>query len=234
MVIFPLALAIAEIVPTVGWRPAWRPRRVLPLLGAVGSLLAWIAFFGGMGPASGLREWPRHMSSILHLTPAWGLYSLTCIGAYFVIPELVLFRRREALSALRTRRSLGLALAIASCVLLFPPLAQGATMGALNRVLLLVLPPELLGDLSATIRNLVFGVLAWLACVRFARVDLIFWLLLLNVLLMSTTFQAWEKYNLPMLVTLWFLRSIHDLDHPLEVWQATRHPAQGEPHLGVG
>ena len=39
---------------------------------------------------------------------------------------------------------------------------------------------------------------------------------------MMTSFEAWEKYSLPVLAALWFLRGAHPLD---EAWTLSRRPA---------
>lgn len=215
MVVFPLAMAAAEIAPALLRRNRPPPRTLAPLLGAA-SLGAWVLFFGGLGPDAGLEKWPRHMAfADAGLVPAYGLHFLTCVGAYFVVPEFVLFRRWRwhSPAALFRQRNAALLLAVLVAFLVFP--APDVPMGALNRGLLFVLPPETLGAAGVVVRRSLFLLLAWLACIRFARFDLVFWILLGQFLVMLTAFEGWEKYNLPVIAALWYLRSLDDLEDPL-------------------
>jgi hypothetical protein len=215
MVTFPLALAAAELAPALLARrsPPWA--RVLPLALAAATLGGWAFLFEGLAPSPGLERWPRHVVTLGGLVPGHGLYLLTCVGAFFVIPEMLLFRRRPSAEELLGGRSLLLAAAVAGLFACFPPLATGVEMGALNRISMWLLPPESSGMLGLSIRYLAFGVLAWLACVRFARLDLVFWLLLANTLLLFAAHHGWEKYHLPVIWSLWYLRSQGELRAPL-------------------
>jgi hypothetical protein len=67
-------------------------------------------------------------------------------------------------------------------------------------------------------RIALFTMLAWLTCVRFRQLDLIFWLLLSRALFMTVMWEGWEKYHLVIIASLWYLRSISDLRGPLELW----------------
>jgi hypothetical protein len=98
-------------------------------------------------------------------------------------------------------------------------------MGPINRSLRAILPEAELGLLSDAIRLVVYSGLAWLTCVRFARFDLVSWLLLASACLMLTSHEGWEKYNLATLATLWYLRSLAPLDRPFELWGAARSEA---------
>jgi hypothetical protein len=220
MVTFPIALAAVELAPAFAGRSGWKLQRALPLVVAAGSLLGWMLLFGDLAPAAGLQEWPRHTVSLHGLVPGYGLYFLSCIGAYFVVPEFVLYRRWRSSAALLTKRNTVLAVVVIALFAIFPPLSPDVPMGVFNRLTLVLFPTEVLGSWSETIRYALFCTLAWLTCVRFARIDLVFWLLLTNFALMTASYAAWEKYNLAVLATLWYLRSIQDLDRPIDLWSA--------------
>jgi hypothetical protein len=240
MVVFPAALAAAELaprlLPTAVLRvlgiepPAHAPSarlggpglaRVLPIALAAASVLGWVALFGGLGPQQGIEDWPRHNISLASLEPGFALYFLTCVGAYFVVVETLLFWRWAHMAALlRSRKALWLAVAVALLFVAFSPLRAAVPMGPLNRTAAVLLPPEQLGLVSDAIRLAGFAFLAWLACVRFARIDLVFWLLLASATMMLASYDAWEKYNLALLATLWFLRSRSDLERPFDLWTA--------------
>jgi hypothetical protein len=234
MVAFPAGLVAAELAPSLLRLEfdAGRWRRVAPSIASGITLIPWMLLFEGLAPAAGLAEWPRHVISLERLAPGYGLYFVACIGAYFVVPELLLFRRWHLFAELRTRRSALLALAVVLLFIVFPPLSEARTHGALNRLAMLMLPPALLGDLSLVSRLLGFGVLAWLACVRFARFDLVFWLLLANATIMLAVFEPWEKYDLAMLVALWYLRSIDDLEQKIDLFGLVGSGGEASPDGG--
>ncbi|MEN8184615.1 MAG: hypothetical protein ABFS46_18995 [Myxococcota bacterium] len=231
MVTFPLALAAAELAPSVFQRAGRPPARALLLLLAAASIAAWAFFFEGLAPSPGLDEWPRHVISLAGLVPGYGLHLLTCVGAFFVVPEWLLLRRSGRLTDLFSSRNLLLGAGVSLAFLFFQRLSPDVELGALNRVSLLVLPPEMLGAWSLAIRQTLFAGLAWLACVRFARFDLVFWMLLANVLLMFAAHKGWEKYHLPVIASLWLLRSLRDLERPLDLW-SVRDPREGKGENG--
>ena len=218
-VTYPASLVAAELVPFLLGRGRWHPERVLPMAAAAGTLLGWVLFFGGLGPQQGLDAYPTHMESLANVTPFHGLYFLSCIGAYFVVPEFVLFRRwREPWRPLFARRNLVIAAVVFALFLVFQP-PQHLGMGPLKRVTVTLFPFDVLGPVSIAVQILLFATLAWLACVRFARIDLLFWLLLSRVVLMATAWEGWEKYNTALIAALWYLRSISDLSGPIALWR---------------
>ena len=138
------------------------------------------------------------------LQPNNGLYFLTCVGLYFVIPELILFRRKTVLKDLLTRKSGFLILGLALLFVLFPPPLEAH--GLLTKMLRL-LPNDLF-----KIASVYF--LALLACVRFSRINLAFWALLMNCGLMMKAHQ-WDKYVLPLLV-------VGPIDAGKTIWDCPR------------
>ena len=71
-------------------------------------------------------------------------------------------------------------------------------MGYFDKAVRTVLPDML--------RMALFYVLALGACLRFSRIDLSFWLLLMNALIMMKSHVAWDKYAMPLLIALWYLK----------------------------
>jgi len=217
MVTIPAALIAAELVPFLLRRGDWHPQRVVPMVVATGSLLAWMLFFGGFGPEPGLDAYPTHLEALSDITPAYGLYFLSCIGIYFVVPEFLLFRRwREPWPFQTTRRHLTIGAILLAAFIAFPP-PSDTVMGPLNRAALAILPA---GPTGGVARIALFTCLAWLTCVRFRHLDLIFWLLLSRGLLMTVAWEGWEKYHLVIFASLWYLRSISDLQRPFELWRS--------------
>lgn len=219
MVTIPAALLAAELAPVALRREAWKPERVLPMAVATGSLLGWVVFFGGLGPSPGLDAYASHVQALLDVTPAYGLYFLSCVGIYFVLPEFLLFRRwREPRPFELSRRNLVLGALLLAAFVVFPP-PRDIIMGTLNRGVLALFPYAEFGASSTVIRVALFAALAWFTCVRFRHLDLIFWLLLGRALLMTVSWEGWEKYHVVVLASLWYLRSISDLRGPLDLWR---------------
>jgi hypothetical protein len=52
--------------------------------------------------------------------------------------------------------------------------------------------------------------------IRFARLDLGTLLIAVNFVLMAFLWTPWEKYCLPVLAALWFLKAAGKLDAPAE------------------
>lgn len=219
MITVPLSLLAAELMPAMFSRESLRWERVIPLVAACGSLAGWVIFFGGLGPSSGLDVYPTHLDALVDFSPFYGLYMLSCVGAYFVVPEFALFRRWRdpwpfELSFRNISVGVGLLVAFASVGL---P-GSDVAMGPLNRSVVMLLPVELPGAIREVVRIVIFAALAWLTCVRFRHLDLVFWLLLSRGLLMTVSWEGWEKYHMVLLASLWYLRSLSELDKPLELF----------------
>jgi hypothetical protein len=203
MVAFPAALVVWEVYRSVrihdhGW---WR--RALPDFVAAASLLGWIAFFGGLGPEAGLISWPRHTEHLGIVDPMLGLYFFTTVGIYFVAPEFLLYRRWNSVRDLVGRKSVIIALVLIVLFVFFPPIFGHLKQGLFGRAC---------HYLPVPIRMTVFFFFAWLACVRFSRISLPFWLLLAQVLIILNAWSAWEKYALPLLAVFWFLKVTGEID----------------------
>jgi hypothetical protein len=202
IVAFPVACFIYAALDERDHRP-----RALAAYGlAIGSLLGWVALFGGLAPRSAMLRHDSGAMSVLHLRPQHALYFLTCIGLYFVVIELVLLRRlRSEWAALRTRTLsfFGMAAAVGVLFAVFPPLGNinnsTASMGYLD-----VAARTFLTDVW---RMIVFGVLAVLACWRFRRWDLATVLVYANAAILAKAHIAWDKYALPMIVVLWYMQA---------------------------
>ena len=152
------------------------------------------------------------------IIPTNGLYFLICLGGYFVVPEFVLFcllpGRRSPLRALFTPKNAGLAAVLLGAFAIWPPVfgelhTRGA-MGMFNRAGHLLVPDQ-------TARICVYFVLAWLTCVRFARIDLGFWLIFTNIAIMMYS-TGWDKYLLPVLAAFWYLGPANGSCGPPLLW----------------
>ena len=204
-VAFPVAIAAFELVQARSLRPrlVW----IAPL-SAAATLFGWILLFGGLAPAAGIATHRIPNAELLQVRPEYALYFLTGLGAYFVLPELVLLRRSLA----PPRRGVLLAsiLGLGALFACFPPLANLdhaiPSMGYLDRAARLVL--------NDTLRMGLFFGLALLATLRFAHLGRGSLLVLANVLVMLKAQVGWDKYLLLLLPTLWFLTSRGELVAP--------------------
>jgi hypothetical protein len=206
-VTFPSAIVAYEGLAALRARaPAWS--RWLPYTVAAASLLAWFAFFGGVGPEAGLEEWPRHSNALARIEPAFCLYFLAAIGAYFVVLEFAFDGRWRNLDLRVDRRTVFLLAIVVLFFAFFTP-NYPKEIGALNRALNFVLGESALGE------GVRLALLLGLACatvVRFARLDPGTWVVATNVAIVSFLWSPWEKYCMPVLAALWFLKSAGALD----------------------
>ncbi|MFT5696419.1 MAG: hypothetical protein ACI9QQ_002399 [Myxococcota bacterium] len=205
MVVFPLALVADEIITALRSKNFAPLRKSLPNAVAAATLLGWVFFFGGLGPDAGLTEWPRHIDNIGVFEPMLGIHFLTTMGIYFVVPEFVLFRRWHFVTEFLTKKSLVIAAVLLLFYLIDPPIFGELKQGITGRAAE-VLPVPL--------RMIVFFVLGWATCIRFARIDLAFWVLVMQLLIVLNAFSAWEKYALPVLAVFWFMKATGELDTP--------------------
>lgn len=175
---------------------------------AAASLLGWFAFFGGLAPQAGIERWltkyPAPMQEPGYFIVEYGLYFLTALACYFVLPEMLLFRQRIRWQALATRRNGWIALGLGLLFLFFPPAFDTWNGGALDRTWQLVFPR----GAGIGPRMVVYYGLALITCIRFGRrLDLAFWIVAVHLLILTQTQLPWDKYFMPAIVLLWFLKA---------------------------
>ena len=208
-VAFPAAITAYEGLQVLRTRkPSWSSW--LPYALAAASLLGWITFFGGMGPAAGLERWPRHAESITKITPDFSIYFLAAIGAYFVLPEFLIDRRWRNI-ALRPTPRVWITIALVFLVFLTftPRYSEG--IGPLHRTLTFILGGN---ELAAFVRLSVLLALVCGTVLRFAQLDIGAWIVIVNAGLMAFSWSPWEKYCMPVLAALWFLKAAGRLRQP--------------------
>jgi hypothetical protein len=126
---------------------------------------------------------------------------LACVGLYFVIPKLILFRPKLKMRNLFTYKNLFLGSFLLFLFIIFPPLEAHGILIKVARLL----PYDFL-------KLIIFYALALIACLRFMQnLNLAFWVLLVNTVLMMKAYP-WDKYLLPLLIIFWYLTSIEALD----------------------
>lgn len=197
-VAFPLAILGRELLSALrAGSPAARGP-VWASLAALASMGGWYAFFGGFAPPAALAS---QRIDAGRLFVDHGLYFLACVGAYFVLVEAALFRRRFWREI--SRAGYVLAAATAALFVAFPPLRNVdfaiPAMGFLDTAARLVLD-----DVA---RTALLGVLAACAAARFSRLDTGSLFVWANALVMTTAHIGWDKYALPVLAVLWYMKS---------------------------
>jgi hypothetical protein len=202
MVAVPAAVAAWEWTESLrGRRHSWASGAVAAL--AAATLLGWFAFFGGLAPQPGEDRWipgyPAPMMNAGFFVLDYGLYFLAGLGAYIVVPEFVLFRSFPRWRFLATPTNVALAVSLLLLFMISPP-RDG---GVLYRAVRFVFATDVAGPRVA----IIYG-LALLAVIRFTQqLDLAFWIVAINFILMTKTQLPWDKYYLPVIAVLWFLKA---------------------------
>lgn len=233
LVAVPVALAAWEWSRGLrGETERWLPGSMAAL--AAASLLGWFAFFGGLAPPAGIERWltkyPAPMQDAGYFIVQYGLYFLASLACYFVIPELVMFRRRIAWQSVVTPQTAVIALVLALLFFAFPPVFDDWNGGAVDRLWQILLPP---GPATA-VRMVVYYALALLTCIRLGqRFDLAFWVVLVQFVLVMKTQLPWDKYYLPAILALWFLRAEGMLNDTAPASGGASEPLDA-PTRGVG
>ncbi|WAL58462.1 hypothetical protein [Thermocoleostomius sinensis] len=218
MLAFPVAIATHEFLLTVkqtGLRPKFR--WVAPLL-ASATIGGWILLFNGLTPASAISNTaipvPTVQKQLWLVDLSASLYSLACLGIYFVIPEWILFDRQWKPHRFLREKNYVLAFVLLLLLIIFPPFqAHGLLIKVVN-----IMPAFILKLPMLYIPGL-------LAVIRFSRFNLGFWLVLINAGLMIKAYP-WDKYLLPLLVVLWYFRSVNPAHLGAE--NSTNAPAEAE------
>lgn len=200
MLAFPVAIAIHEFLATLrqdGFK--LKLRWVAPLL-ASATIGGWILFFNGLAPASAVVSEevavPEVQQQLWLVDLSASLYFLACLGIYFVIPEWILFCRKFEPRRLLREKNYALAFVLLLLLIIFPPLeSHGLFIKVVNTMPIFAL------------KLVVLYIPALLAVIRFAQFNLVFWLVLINAGLMIKA-HPWDKYLLPLLVVLWYFRSV--------------------------
>ncbi len=171
------------------------------------ALVGWILFFGGPGPRTALNSQFVATSSWLSLLPQNAGYFLACVGLYFVTFEAILFGedRFQLGKALGDRRRLAVILVLTiGYFSLFPPVQNPddypfKEMGYLDKGL-----RYFASDFA---RVAILCGFATLAVIRFSEPTLAATFVLVNAALMIKAHIAWDKYALPLLAVLWWMKA---------------------------
>lgn len=231
MVAFPAALALWEMARAIrgaggsgpssqsllrsGVRGVSSPAFVAPAISCL-ALVGWMIFFGGFGPPSEIAKQSVSSANAWTIYPQYALYTLACLGAFYVVPERVLLLRRREPIVPAPAVAIGIAVACGVLFVVFPPLRNEnygiASFGYFDRAV-----RAATGN-TDWVRMVIYAALATLCVWRFARPSLASCVVLVHAVLMMKVNVAWDKYQVPVLVVLWFLAADADrarsADHP--------------------
>lgn len=188
-------------------------RAVLTMLLSSLSIFIWFFIFEDFGPKTALRNQIVLTAQKNTLIFQNSLIFLSSVAIYFVIPELILFSRKtwNQIKPGFFQRSLYISLAaLIILFIIFPPVANKeniARFGIVDWIFRLLSFPDLL-------RVIIYCCFAMVTVIRFFKIDLASILVFVNTLLMLKAHVAWEKYTLPLVVILYLLKAIGEIDNP--------------------
>jgi hypothetical protein len=212
MLAFPLAIACFEsLVALRDGRPI--PKKVVAPAIAALSIIGWLILFQGLAPRAALlgKPTPPVQLSLWAIAPNNFIHFLAAIGTYFVIPEILLFHYRDwsdlpnlgrkMKTFVLQKKNILIALGLLVCLIIFPPtlVANGALIKIAK-----TLP-------NYPVKMALFYILALIACWRFNRINIAFWILLFYGLIMMKAFP-WDRYALPVIIVFWYLKSMNALE----------------------
>ena len=205
MLAFPVAIAAHELISAIRNRARPSLSFVFPALAAL-SIVIWVLLFNGLTPSAArdARVIPEVQQSLWTLSPSNGLFFLFTIGWSYVIPEFLLFKPKLSITKATVIRAVTIAIATLALTWFFTP-----------QILDLSVITNLTDRVSSSYAYflLVFGI-SLSTCWRFSRINLTFWMLFFNTLIMMKA-VTWDKYALPLVIILWYLRSVDSREEPL-------------------
>lgn len=179
---------------------------IIPLSISCLSIFAWFLVFNGFAPPVAVKSQSILTASIPYLRIENMLYFASCVGIYYVLPEIFIEKKDNNFFHKITLQYLSCFVALAVLFILAPPLKNinynVVSMGYFDLACRYFLPDPL--------RMTVFFIFAYLAVVRFFDLSLPSLLFFCNCLMMMKAHIGWDKYILPLVICLWYLRSNHD------------------------
>lgn len=173
-------------------------QRMLPYAFSGLTLLGWFAMFGGLTPSGAdatIGNVPEVQQSLFALDPEAGLFFLSVMGLFFVVPELVI-SPDTSLLVRPWRRATWFALVGLLLLALVLPFNDGSVMWGFNEL-----------ALSDSVEFVVFLLLAALAVMRFAEWSLASVIVGTHAVMLMKAYP-WSKYALPVVAALWLLHAL--------------------------
>ena len=169
------------------------------------SLCGWFLLWGGFAPVAEMAR-QQSRTGTWHALPHNALYGLAVLGAYYVIPEAIMFFRkdRKYLPPLKPILIIGMVLAGLFCV--WPP--TGNPFGIFEMGFLDQAIRRIAGN--GFPRMLILWGLAMLAAVRFRHWRLTSIFALITLMMLIKSHIAWDKYLLVLIAVLWLNKAAED------------------------
>ena len=173
------------------------------------SLAPWIILWKNVAPSAVMEDQFYDSNKVIHYNFGFVMYSCVCLCIYYVLPELI-FTRKIRLIVTYPRKYprvfIGLVAIILTIVFFFPakqahnPYFTWPYLGYVDHVLTTI-------GITGIFKQLLFGILSLIALVRFfsSDISLAGCIVLFNIILLGKAQLSWDKYSLPMIMTLWFL-----------------------------
>jgi|GEM_PF-7002535 len=215
LVVYQLLLSYSSQSGLKSWaNQLWQDRNFYwPYLLPAFTILGWILFLGGMAPKSEIAAQNYESNVLTNYNLVNMLYGMASMGAFCVVLEGVLFPKQIKNLLKITPLSIAAMLLFTVLFVLFAPLKQPVVaayntqftiknMGALHFAMQAITP--FFGKWAPTIEQTAYWFLGLLCCLRFFRyVDMLTLFALFHFVLLTKTFWAWDKYNLPLVLLFW-------------------------------
>lgn len=217
MLAFPIAIIFFEIVHFDLRKPfltslfnRLRQDRTWLFYGiAVLSLVPWVILWKGLAPASVMEDQYYETDKLIRYNFGYVMYASAVLTSYYIVPETLLFGKWRFFIEYpkrEPRRFILFVFITAVFVVLFPaqqaynPYFTWPYLGYVDRLF------ETIG-LTGIFKQIVFGVMMLVAFIRFFsfRLNLASYIVLFNLLILGKAQLSWDKYSLPMVMTLWYL-----------------------------
>jgi DIE2/ALG10 family len=227
LIIFAAALVIYEIIqnyikyPNVvlGTKQLWKNRGFYwPYLLPVLTLVAWIAFLGAPAPKAEMATQNYSTNVLGSYNIINMLYGIASAGAFCVVLEAVFFSDTIKSNFKITPLNLTALSIYTVLFVVYAPLKQHyvyiygtdfviQNMGALHFGMRKI--TALFGSYATFFEQTGYWILGALCCIRmFKKIDLLAVFALFHFILLTKTFWAWDKYNLPLVLLFWlYVRS---------------------------
>ncbi|TKT91757.1 hypothetical protein FDK13_15330 [Dyadobacter frigoris] len=176
---------------------------------AVLSIVPWIILWKGFAPKALMIAQHYAQNQLTDYNPGYVLYAAAIIACYYVIPEAIATRKIHyyiAYPKLHPNYFFTMVFGISLLVYLCP--AQQAYneyftwpyLGYVDQLMINI-------GLDGAPKQIIFGLLMLITCMRFIspHINLVSWLFIINTLLLGKAQLSWDKYSLPLIMTLWFL-----------------------------
>jgi hypothetical protein len=173
------------------------------------SIVPWIILWKGLAPKALLIVQHYDQNQLIAYNFGYVLYVSAIIACYYVIPEAIFTRKVKyyiEYPRLYPKYFFSMITGIALLALISPakqaynPYFTWPYLGYIDQFMVTV-------GLNGMIKQVLFALLMLIACMRFIspKINLAGWFFIINTLLLGKAQLSWDKYSLPLIMTLWFL-----------------------------